>query len=279
MPHISLLLISGILLALLSACAPMRYAPGHKSYDGPPAPTAAKTAPSSSGYVKRGKPYKISGKWYYPLASGEFYDETGVASWYGQKFHGRKTANGEIYNMYAMTAAHTTLPLPSTVLVTNLENGKQIKVRVNDRGPFVKKRLIDLSYSAAKALGYSEQGTARVRVQTLDSPADSKSAIMAQPTVAAEAMVSKHAAPGGFKNNLIKQAYIQIGAFNVKDSAESVAGSIKPNLQTDLPPLRVQLAVDVYRVRLGPFDLDEDALKALELIKQMGYAEAMVIHD
>ena len=115
------------------------------------------------GHFKVGKPYQINGEWYYPRMVDR-YRETGVASWYGHPFHGRKTANGEVYDMHGMTAAHPTLPLPSIARVTNLENGKSITVSVNDRGPFAKKRLIDLSRRAAWELGFKDQGTAEVEV-------------------------------------------------------------------------------------------------------------------
>jgi rare lipoprotein A len=113
--------------------------------------------------VKIGKPYQINGEWYFPRMVDR-YREIGVASWYGLPFHGRQTANGEIYDMHGMTAAHPTLPLPSLARVTNLENGRSIKVRINDRGPFAKKRIIDLSRRAAWELGFKEQGTAEVEV-------------------------------------------------------------------------------------------------------------------
>ena len=115
------------------------------------------------GYFKVGKPYQINGQWYYPRMVDR-YREVGVASWYGHPFHGRKTANGEIYDMHGMTAAHPTLPLPSLARVTNLENGRTITVRVNDRGPFAKRRIIDLSRRAAWELGFKDQGTAEVEV-------------------------------------------------------------------------------------------------------------------
>ena len=118
------------------------------------------------GHYKIGKPYSIEGKKYFPRQYNK-YDEVGVASWYGKKFHGKKTANGEIYNMRHLTAAHNTLPLPSIVQVTNLENGRQITVRVNDRGPFAKNRVIDLSKKSAKLLGFHNKGTTKVRVELL----------------------------------------------------------------------------------------------------------------
>ena len=121
--------------------------------------------PVGSGY-KVGQPYEVNGRWYYP-AEDFTYDNTGIASWYGPNFHGKPTANGERYDMDAMTAAHKTLPLPSLVRVTNLENGRSIVVRLNDRGPFVDDRIIDMSRAGARALGFLEKGLARVRVENL----------------------------------------------------------------------------------------------------------------
>lgn len=119
------------------------------------------------GHYKIGKPYKIDGITYYPRED-KHYKEVGMASWYGEDFHNKKTANGEIYNMNDMTAAHRTLPLPSMVRVTNLENANSVIVRVNDRGPFVNNRIIDLSKKAAKKLGFKDKGVVRVRVEFLN---------------------------------------------------------------------------------------------------------------
>jgi rare lipoprotein A len=116
------------------------------------------------GHYKLGSPYKVAGRWYVPRENPN-YVATGVASWYGADFHGRKTANGEIFDANALTAAHPTLPLPCYALVTNLDNGKSVMVRVNDRGPYVSDRIIDMSYAAAKQLGYVSRGRAHVRVQ------------------------------------------------------------------------------------------------------------------
>jgi rare lipoprotein A len=122
--------------------------------------------PQVGGY-KVGKPYQIANVWYYPREDYA-YDETGIASWYGPGFHGRLTANGELYDQDSMTAAHRTLPMPSLVQVTNLENGRSVRVRVNDRGPYAHGRIIDLSKRAAELLGFVNQGTAKVRVQILE---------------------------------------------------------------------------------------------------------------
>jgi len=124
---------------------------------------AADKAAKKDAY-KIGNPYQINGVWYYPKEDS-FYDETGIASWYGKDFHGKATANGERYDMSALTGAHRTLPMPTIVRVTNLENGRSIKLRVNDRGPYARGRIIDVSRRAAELLGFHERGTARVRVQ------------------------------------------------------------------------------------------------------------------
>lgn len=148
----------------LAACAtplPTRQSPTvstPKPYSGPPA------RGSTSGLRGTEKPYQIRGVWYYPKADPD-YDERGVGSWYGEQFHNRRTANGEIFDMDVPSAAHKTLPLPSIVEVTNLDNGRKLRVRVNDRGPFVDGRIIDLSKAAADQLGYGRAGVARVRVR------------------------------------------------------------------------------------------------------------------
>ena len=145
------------LAALAAACASMPEQPGV-------------SVPPNAGVYKIGQPYQINGTWYYPKEQPD-YDETGIASWYGPTFYGHATANGEIYTAQDLTAAHRTLPLPVNVRVTNLDNGKSIIVRVNDRGPYAKGRIIDLSERAADLLGYKQKGTARVRV-TFVSRAD-----------------------------------------------------------------------------------------------------------
>ena len=149
-----------LLITLLAACASER---GPNA--GKPAGKGGE-APVGTPTYKVGQPYQINGNWYYPREDYS-YDETGIASWYGEDFHGERTANGEIYNMDELTAAHKTLPLPSLARVTNLENGHSIVVRVNDRGPFSGARIIDLSKRAADLLGFRQKGTAKVRVQVL----------------------------------------------------------------------------------------------------------------
>lgn len=123
--------------------------------------------PRGGGRYSLGKPYKIAGKWYHPKLEKN-YDKVGMASWYGPAFHGRMTANGEIFDQFALSAAHPTMPLPSYARVTNLSNGRSVTVRVNDRGPFAHNRIIDLSRAAAEALDFISSGTAKVRVQYID---------------------------------------------------------------------------------------------------------------
>jgi rare lipoprotein A len=155
-----LLIVAGS--ALLANCSETKLASmAVKEFESPNAPQG-----QGHGVYKVGDPYEIKGVWYYP-AEDYSYDETGIASWYGPNFHGKYTANGEIYNQNDVTAAHRTLPMPSIVRVTNLENGRSLIVRVNDRGPYAHNRIIDLSRRSAQLLGVIDHGTARVRVQIM----------------------------------------------------------------------------------------------------------------
>lgn len=151
--------LAAVLLAAasLAACATVEPRYSSRGEGATPGPTAR-------GERKVGKPYQVAGVWYVPREQPD-YDQTGIASWYGQAFHQKATANGELFDMNAVSAAHTTLPLPSLVEVTNLENGRRLVVRVNDRGPFVDNRIIDLSQEAARQLGYDRRGLAKVRVR------------------------------------------------------------------------------------------------------------------
>ncbi len=150
------------------------------------------------------KPYRIGGKTYYPLPSSKGFVETGYASWYGSNFHGRQTANGEKYNMYAMTAAHKILPMNTYVRVENLDNNRSVVVRINDRGPFVRNRVIDLSYAAAKRLGIIGPGTARVRLVALGEVGSIKEGVV----------TFKHA-----PDFMHEDFYVQVGAFVSRQNA------------------------------------------------------------
>lgn len=173
-------------------------------------------APSFPVYKTPGKktpatqrPYKINGKTYYPIYSARGYRETGMASWYGKQFHGRKTANGEKYNMYAKTAAHKTLPMNTMVLVRNLENGRETVVRVNDRGPFSRGRIIDLSYGAANDINMVRSGVARTEIIALGEATGSKGK--------KDELKFQDFNTGSF--------YIQVGSFLNRDNAVKLANS------------------------------------------------------
>ncbi len=156
-------LVVGCCLLLVGGCAKYRIPL-------PSLPTLGKSGkrpPAGARVPATQRPYRVNGRVYYPLPTAQGYRTVGVASWYGRPFHGRRTANGEIYNMYDLTAAHRTLPMNTYLLVRNLENGREVVVRVNDRGPFVKGREIDLSYGAAKRLGMVKKGVARVELVAL----------------------------------------------------------------------------------------------------------------
>jgi len=221
-----------------------------------------KSAAHHHGATKTGSPYQVAGVWYYPLASNANYDRTGTASWYGKKFHGRKTANGERYDMYAMTAAHTTLPLPSRVRVTNLSKGRSVIVRVNDRGPFVKNRIIDLSYAAAKALGYIEQGTARVRVQALDVRGQT-------------VPVRMHAQEHKRERVINGYIFIQLAAFHSLQSAKD----LQQRLAQNYPSADIVHSAndDLYRVRLGPLANEWRSKKIQAQLKNEGYTHPMIV--
>lgn len=161
------------------------------------------SAPTHRGGSGQGKPYTIRGKTYYPLTSGDGFVEEGIASWYGSDFHGKTTANGERYDMYSMTAAHKILPFNTQVKVTNLQNGKSIVVRVNDRGPFVADRIIDLTHTGATKIGMMGPGTARVRVETVG------------------------AVPAIKNGDIMGNFYVQVGAFSRKDNAERLVAKFK----------------------------------------------------
>ncbi|MDX8413525.1 MAG: septal ring lytic transglycosylase RlpA family protein [Mariprofundales bacterium] len=224
-----------------------------------PAPVA------TGGHHKTGKAYQIAGQWYYPLQSAAGYNQTGVASWYGRDFHGKKTANGETYNMHAMSAAHKTLPLPTMVRVTNLDNGRSIVVRVNDRGPFVKSRIIDLSYAAAQALGYDRKGTARVRVQALSGAV---AATPRQPAVALHP--ARTPSPSAtLPNNAV---FVQVGAFSSYANAESMKRQM-----SGFSPLIIQRSGSIYRVRIGPLVSMPRVEQTVLKLQQAGFNQAIVV--
>lgn len=222
--------------------------------------------PRSRGGNK--SPYRVMGKTYYVLPDAAGYKQRGTASWYGKKFHGHTTSNGEIYDMYAMSAAHKSLPLPSFVRVTNLDNGRQVVVRVNDRGPFHGGRLIDLSYAAAYRLDMLKQGTARVEVEIVTPQsvrAVPATAVSAAPAPVSGSVVIADTAPAG--------RYFQLGAFSTRQAAANV----QQDARTLLPPLKVRVVpvqvkdATLYRVQAGPLDSGHPIEQTLERLNQAGY--------
>ena len=157
-------LFAAIAAATLSACGGGSVFDSNLGVSPSPRVAEGRSIAKGGGIYKVGRPYRVGGRWYHPHENPN-YDRTGTASWYGTAFHGRRTSNGEIYDMHAITAGHPTLPMPSYAWVTNLQNGRTVLVRVNDRGPYAKDRLIDLSYQTAHTLGFSQRGLARVRVR------------------------------------------------------------------------------------------------------------------
>ena len=198
-------------------------------------------------------PYTQFGKTNHVLRTSKGFRETGIASWYGTKFHGRKTSNGEVYNMYTMTAAHKTLPIPTYVRVTNQENGRSIIVRVNDRGPFHESRIIDLSYVAALKLGFAEQGTARVTIEAID------------PTSNARSSNKNPSTRSGKPTPVPSGSYLQAGAFENNKAAATLANQI---LMTLARPVIIKKSDQTFKVWVGPFSSDQELQTVKERLKK-----------
>ena len=204
------------------------------------------------------KPYVVFGKTYVPLKSNKGFRQKGTASWYGKKFHGKRTSSGETYDMYKMTAAHTVLPIPSYAQVTNLNNGRSIIVKVNDRGPFKHNRVIDLSYAAALKLDVVRSGTGQVEIIAIgENTATSQK----------ESVVSAEA-----------QAFIQLGAYSNQDTAYRLQQRLQSDGYPDVAVNRVvQRGLNLYRVRLGPLDKAGDVDFLLADLHHAGYNDAHII--
>ncbi len=206
------------------------------------------------------KPYKALGKTYYPLKTVKNFKERGIASWYGKRYHGRQTSSGEIYNMFSMSAAHTVLPLPSYVKVTNVNNGRSVVVRINDRGPFIDSRIIDLSFAAAHKLRIIEQGHALVDVELVHPQQTPSTQTTKAPT--ANTVTANTAA---------KQFYIQAGAFREENNAKNLLQSIQSiqslNFDHNVKVNRVYNN-GLHRLTIGPFSNRIDAEKAASNLSQ-----------
>ena len=219
------------------------------------------------------RPYVIGHRTYYPIPSAKGYSERGIASWYGKPFHGRKTSNGETYNMYGHTAAHKTLPMNTMLLVKNVENGKTAVVRINDRGPFVRKRIIDLSYTTAKELGILRNGTARVKIVALGEekkrPSSVKPAAPKPNAPVERQLVHQDFDKGNF--------YIQVGAFEHKKQAKKLAVTFA-DLGRDVIIEQFPAAgISLYRVMVFSSTSLKEARKMETYLEKHGYPNALVI--
>lgn len=252
-----------VLLVLAGCSAPVERG-------GPPAsvpelghsPDAVPRAESLSRY---GNPpsYVVNGRRYYTRKTSRGYVERGVASWYGTKFHGRRTSSGEPYNMFQMTAAHRSLPLPSYVEVTNLENGRKIVVRVNDRGPFHADRILDLSYAAAAKLGILRPGTGQVEIRAVTS---------------SDVRVATSQAEIGDHGNNAMPHYVQVGAFRERINAQRLQSRLQ-SVSGSVVAISAQHheRENLYRVRVGPFARQEKADRWAERLIMLGFRNAHVV--
>lgn len=273
-----------------------KYGGGYYLDDGPgdnePPPEVLAATPDAIPRIEplnryANKPYTVLGKTYVPLSPSRDYRATGIASWYGKKFHGQKTSSGEPYDMYGMTAAHPTLPIPSYVRVTNPANGRSVIVRVNDRGPFHADRIIDLSYTAAWKLGYIGSGSTRVAVELLHPGRDTElaqapeSAAAAstppaaatpapEPETVATATATAATAPAAVSapaSALPAGAYIQLGAFSNPDNAETFRSHMARELDWLADRLLLSPGGSVMRVQVGPFASRAEADSHAEKIR------------
>ena len=199
------------------------------------------------------RPYQALGKEYVPLAALQPFRQRGLASWYGKRYHGQKTSSGETYDMYAMTAAHPTLPIPSYARVTNVANGRSVVVRINDRGPFIADRIVDLSYTAAWKLGYVQAGSAEVELESI-VPGEA-------PVLAARSQD----APQG--QNEAQGVYLQLGAFASRENAEDLRGRVVRQLAWLADAVQVLAQGSLWRLHVGPYRSSDAARSVAERIE------------
>ena len=281
------------LLALLSACGTLSRGGGYFQDDGPEAhpPADAASIPDAVPKPEPRAPsgndsYTVDGTTYTPLAEAGGYHERGIASWYGKKFNGKRTSSGEPYDMYAMTAAHKTLPLPSYVRVRNLQNGRSVIVRVNDRGPFLHNRLIDLSYAGAAKLGILGTGTGVVEIEAIN-PEEPAVQVAQAPPPALELVSSAAAAEptsGASPVPATPKLYLQVGAFAQRDNAMHLRdrldrAALRPVFIQSAPVVagRAPDAAPVYRVRIGPLTNVDEGDRLTERAAQLGIPDALIV--
>jgi rare lipoprotein A len=235
----------------------------------------------------RGNPpfYDVLGKRYYVRATSDGYRERGVASWYGRDFHGLATSSGEIYDMNELTAAHTTLPIPTWVEVTNLENDRHVIVKVNDRGPFVGNRIIDLSYAAARSLDMVRNGTARVEVRALGSPAADPQPVQARIEDAApgRSLIDSVVSPAiadtvGAEDRAFQQMFAQVGAFAQRDNAMRFVAQLKASgFANSFVVSDGNGEQTLHRVRLGPLSGDREFDRVTGELRALGLEAHLVV--
>lgn len=244
-----------LFILLLDSCTTSRY---QHSQDFTPKPIAdikalVEPAPVQEAKSSMGNPdsYRVMGQEYQVLASAEGYSEEGIASWYGMKFHGHRTSNGEIYDVYQFSAAHKTLPLPSYVRVTRLDNQQSVVVRVNDRGPFHEGRIIDLSYAAAVKLGIHNQGTARVMVDILHPPAQ------------------------------VSERWVQVGAFDEPLKAQQLKDRLAAALNGETWPITIKQPnipdSTLHKVRIGPVTEGDDLTRLLNSLARLNVQKPLLL--
>ena len=228
--------------------------------------------------------YKVLGKRYYTLSSSDGFTERGIASWYGKKFHGKRTSSGETYNMHAMTAAHTRLPLPTYVQVTNLQNGKQVVVRVNDRGPFHQNRVIDLSYSAAIKLDIVAKGTGLVEIRALDPlhyrQTENTGTKATQNTYTEKTEDTAVWTQGAGQRTVHGRpvVFVQVGAFSKRASAEQLSSQLRDlNLGTISVSSILRGREELHRVRIGPLPTVQSADDTFARLTDLGMREHRVV--
>ena len=229
--------------------------------------------PFFGGSYKIGDPYLVDGKVYYPSDNTD-YDEVGIASWYGKKFHKKLTANGETFDMFKISAAHKTLPLPSIVKVTNLENNKSIILRVNDRGPFAKDRIIDLSMRAAEILGFKDQGTSQVRVQYYSSAKvyDASGRIVPKNKYLKSSEINMYK-----KRNNSKETFnLSIGSFRDKENVERIKKMLKGFAKLKVEK-KEKDGVSLFKVFIGPYYRKEYLIRLQETIKIIGITGTKIV--
>ncbi|MDF0752263.1 septal ring lytic transglycosylase RlpA family protein [Marinobacter sp. 71-i] len=223
-------------------------------------------------------PYRVWGKEYHVLGSNDGYVQRGTASWYGEKFHGHKTSNGEVFDMYEMSAAHKSLRIPGYARVTNLDNGRSVVVRVNDRGPFHGDRLIDLSYAAAKKLGYQGRGTARVEVAAITVQPDGSMTLAGQPFPDAGAPVAAERLADSESGN--EALFVQLGSFSQRNPAEALLDRARRAIANPMRVREIETASGrFHRVQVGPFRDEGEALRAQSLLENHGFGQSILLTD